>query len=172
MGNKKRYRKHAEKREGGGFVPLPHAVLRSAEFAALSARATKLLCDLLAQYRGDNNGDLCAAFSVLRPRGWQGAATVARALAELQAADFIVRTRAGGRHKAALYAVTFYEMDFCAGKLDLKAPSRAFMGAWRRNGAPPVDQLPADCSTSGLIQPESAPIAPQVEQSSPISQPD
>ena len=36
----------------------------------LSPRATKLLIDLLAQYRGYNNGDLCAPLSLMRERGW------------------------------------------------------------------------------------------------------
>ena len=36
---KKRYKGHADKRELGGFVALPHAVLRSSEFALLSPSA-------------------------------------------------------------------------------------------------------------------------------------
>jgi len=155
--SKKRYRDHAKKREPGGYVPLPHLVLRSPQFAELSPRATKLLCDLLAQYRGDNNGDLCAAPSLMKARTWKSKAGIAGALAELEEQRFIVRTRQGGRHKATLYAVTFYEIDWCSGRLDVEAPSRAFMGAWHNAKAgargdlpsPPVGQFRDDYPTSG-----------------------
>ncbi len=134
--SRKRYKDHAAKREGGGFVPLPHVVLRSGEFAALSPRASKLLLDLLAQYRGDNNGNLCAAFSIMQGRGWRGKSLLARAIGELKASDFLVETRKGGRHKAALFAVSFYAIDACSGKLDIEAPTRRFMGLWHRHPAP------------------------------------
>lgn len=165
---KKRYKEHAAKRETGGFVALPHTVLRSAEFAALSPRAVKLLCDLLAQYKGDNNGDLCAAMKLMKSRGWQGAATISRAVAELRRAEFIVTTRQGGKHKASLFAVTFYSIDWCGGKLEIKAPSRTHMGAWRRNPgvypSPQVVQRKADCSTDGTIQPVTRTNSPPKEQ--------
>lgn len=168
---RRRYKEHAAKREAGGYVPMPHAVLRSPEFAALSPRAIKLLCDLLAQYKGDNNGDLCAAMKQMKGRGWQGAATLARAVAELKDASFVVTTRQGGRHMASLFGVTFFSIDGCGGKLDIQAPSRSFLGAWRRTGgtssAPPVDQKGLDYSTSGLIGPKDSAISPPVDQSEP-----
>jgi hypothetical protein len=136
--SKRRYKDHAQKREIGGFVPLPHAVLRSGEFAALSPFAVKALMDLLAQYRGDNNGDLSAAWRVMALRGWRSRDSLGKGLAELKRAEFIVVTRqgaAGGIGKKrvpTLYAATFYEIDWCGGKLDLKTPTRAHMGAWRK----------------------------------------
>lgn len=139
---KKRYKEHARKREAGGFVALPHAVLRSAEFASLSPFALKALMDLLAQHRGDNNGDLCAAWSLMVKRGWRSRDSLSKGVAELLHSGFVVVTRrgvAGGLGKkriATLYAVTFYEIDWCGGKLDLQAPSRTFIGTWRRAAAP------------------------------------
>ncbi|HZQ71698.1 MAG TPA: hypothetical protein VFB08_02180 [Burkholderiales bacterium] len=139
--SKKRYKDHAKKREIGGFVALPHAVLRSAEFAALSPFAVKALMDLLAQYRGDNNGDLSAAWSAMAQRGWRSRDSLGKGIAELRDASFIVVTRqgaAGGIGKKrvpTLYGVTCYEVDWCAGKLDVQAPSRVFMGTWRRTEA-------------------------------------
>src|SRR5438094_3976332 len=116
--SKKHHKGHGDKRESGPFVALPQAVLRSDEFARLSPFAVKLMTDLLSQYRGDNNGDLCVAWTVMSQRGWRSRDSLGKGLKELLAADFIVVTRQGGRHRASLYAVTFYEIDWCGGKLD------------------------------------------------------
>jgi hypothetical protein len=137
---KKRYKHHAEKREAGGFVPLPHVALRSVEFADLSPFALKALMDLLSQYKGDNNGDLCAAWSVMAKRGWRSRDSLAKGLRELRDKDFITVTRQGGRHCASLYAVNFFDIDWCAGKLEIQAPTHRFKGSWRRvpTALPPV----------------------------------
>lgn len=145
---KKRHKDHGAKREPGGFVPLPYAVLRSPAWCLVSARAVKLLCDLLAQYRGDNNGDLCAAMKLMGPRGWRSKALLSGALKELEERQMLVRTRQGGRNRAALYAVTFYEIDWCGGKLDIQAPTKRWMGSWK-NAAPPMGQSSANCPTDG-----------------------
>ena len=39
---------------------MAHQVIRSRGYAELSPYAIKLLNDLLSQYSGKNNGDLCA----------------------------------------------------------------------------------------------------------------
>jgi hypothetical protein len=44
-------------------------VLRSAQWASLSPFAVKLLMELLGQYRGDNNGDLTVAWTLMSKRG-------------------------------------------------------------------------------------------------------
>ena len=117
-----------EKRHPGGFVALPHAVIRSEHFARLSAKAVKLLVDLLAQYRGDNNGDLCAAWTLMCKRGWRSRDTLWKALTELVSNGWIAQTRQGGMNAASLYGVTFYALDPSA-KLDVSA--KAFpRGAW------------------------------------------
>jgi hypothetical protein len=130
--SRNRHKEHRDKREPGGYVALPHAVLRSEEFSRLSPKACKLLMDLLAQYRGNNNGDLCAAWTLMKPRGWTSKDQLGAAIREVLAADFAVLTRQGGKHKASLYAVTFYEIDWCGGKLDMTTPNRQYMGEWRR----------------------------------------
>lgn len=127
----------AAKREAGGYVAFPHVVLRSPQFAALAPGSVKLLLDLLAQYRGENNGDLCATMTLMRARGWRSKAALKNALVQLLATSFIVEARKGGRHKASLYAVTFFDIDYCGGKLDIKAPTRLFKGSWRRNSVTP-----------------------------------
>lgn len=134
----RRYKDARRRREGGQFVALPWAVLRSEEFAALSPFALKLLFDLLAQFNGANNGDLCAAWSLMKRRGWRSKDSLWKALSELRTGNWLDVTRQGGKHVASLYAVTFYAIDFCGGKLDVKQTGRP-SSSWRKR--PPV--LPA-----------------------------
>ena len=76
MANKNRYKNAADKRDGGTFITLPLSVLNGAAYLGVSAHARMLLFDLVAQYRGDNNGDLCAAFSMMKRRGWKSTHTL------------------------------------------------------------------------------------------------
>jgi hypothetical protein len=130
----KKFRYNKEKRPPGGFVPLPFIVIRSQQFASLSAYAVKLLMDLLAQYNGDTNGDMTATWSVMKRRGWKSRDTLAKALAELIESGFVAQTRQGGRHAPSLYGVTFYSLDEKA-KLDVTS-STFPRGAWARAEAP------------------------------------
>lgn len=133
MGKNSRFKDAQAKRERGGFVALPFMVLRSPAFAALSAHAVKLLLDLLAQYNGNNNGDLCAAWKLMQVRGWKSRDTLNKARRELEEKRFLDRTRQGGRKVATLFAVTFYAIDDCDGKLDVR-PASTPSGAWHQNG--------------------------------------
>lgn len=138
MAKKNRYKNAADKRDGGAFVTLPLCVLNGAAYLGVSAHARMLLFDLVSQYRGDNNGDLCAAFSMMKRRGWKSTHTLHAAKLELIEAGLIVETRKGARpSKASLYAVTWYALDDCGGKLEVSA--RAFpRGAYRFKDPPPV----------------------------------
>lgn len=126
--------KHKGRATSGGFLALPHAVMDSPAFRGLSAHALKLLIDLAAQYRGANNGDLSAAWAVMRERGWKSRDTLAKALRELLEAGLIERTREGGRpgkggnRVCALYALTWLAIDDCNGKC---TPTRTPSGLWR-----------------------------------------
>ena len=53
------------------FLMLPHNVLNHPAFVSLSPRAVKLLLDIVVQYNGRNNGDLCAPLSLMSLRGWK-----------------------------------------------------------------------------------------------------
>ena len=77
------------------FVRIPHHVINHEHFRSLSPRATKLLIDLLAQYRGYNNGDLCAPLSLMRERGWNSSDQLQKAKNELIEKDVIIVTRQG-----------------------------------------------------------------------------
>lgn len=90
------------------------------DYQNLSGGAVKLLLEFARQYKGSNNGDLTAAYSVLKARGFNSKKTVSRAVKELKDAEMIMETRAGkflnpGGH-CALYAVTWQAIDECPGK--------------------------------------------------------
>ncbi|OGS93307.1 MAG: hypothetical protein A2061_06495 [Gallionellales bacterium GWA2_59_43] len=122
---KSRYKNAADKRDSGGHVAIPFSVLNGAAYLGLSAHARMLLFDLAAQYRGNNNGDLCAAFkSLMRARGWKSEETLNNAKRSLLEAGLIFETRKGGfPNKCALFALTWYALDDCGGKLDITAQS-------------------------------------------------
>ena len=123
---------NAERGEAGGFVSFYHCVLSSQAMKNLSPYGTKLLVDLLSQYKGQNNGDLTATYSILQQRGWHSKGTLSRAIKELIAAGLIEVSRQGGRHQCSLYALTFYAVDECKGKLDIAATNTP-KSLWRKH---------------------------------------
>lgn len=118
------------RRESGPFVAIPRSVLDHQNFLALTAKAKALLLDFLAQYRGNNNGDLQCTFSLMKDRGWNSKDCLQRALRELLYYEFVLVTRQGGRHRCSLYALTFYVIDECSGKHDVQATYKT-PGQWR-----------------------------------------
>lgn len=128
------------RRESGAFIPLPVSVLNHPNFYNLTPKAVKLLMDLCAQLRFKqggtvNNGDLTAAWSIMKLRGWCSKQTLQNALAELLHYGFLTLTRQGGRNLCSLFAVTWWVIDDCNGKLDLKA-TRAPSNEWRHECEP------------------------------------
>ncbi|MHB1247703.1 MAG: hypothetical protein ACYCZH_14790 [Sulfuriferula sp.] len=124
MARNSRYKNAKEKRDGGWFYQTPSSVFNGAAYLGLGAHARMLLIDLLAQYKGNNNGDMCAAYSLMKLRGWKSTHTLQAAKVELLEAGLIVETRKGARpNKASLYALTWYALDECDGKLDISAHS-------------------------------------------------
>ena len=120
------------RRESGNFAALPYSVLRHPNYISLSPRAVKLLLDFCSFYNGKNNGDFTAAWTVIKERGWKSRDQVFKAQQELEEKGFILRTRQGGRHLCNLFAITFYAIDDCDGKLDRPATNTA-PGDWRKN---------------------------------------
>lgn len=121
------------RRVQGRFLALSGELLDSAQWANLSAFEAKLLIDIAAQYRGNNNGDLCASLTVLKKRGWKSSATLNDALKGLRTKGWIELTRQGGRHQPSLYAITWCGIDFCGGKLDV-APNPVPSMRWKVDG--------------------------------------
>ena len=120
--------------EQGSFLLIPHHILKSDEFGSLRSWAAKLLIELAKEYKGSNNGDFSATFPTLKKRGWNSPGTLSTALAELQAAGWILKTRQGGRNCCSLYAVTWWALDDCAGKHDYAAETVA-RHDWKKNSS-------------------------------------
>ena len=117
-------RRSKGRRDSGTFTRLPHHIFRSAPdrpapAAALSTKARCLLVDICHQYNGSNNGNLAASPKTLRAYGWSSSGTIDDALVELLATGFLQQTRQGGRNRASLYAITWWEID--EGPHDAKA---------------------------------------------------
>ena len=127
-----------ERREPGGFAALPHCLLESKVYIGLSAHAIKLLNDLLVQFKGFNNGDLCMAWTIMEKRGWKSRDTLNKARKELLSVELILVARYGDRKRPHLYALTFFAIDECQGKLDIK-PTERPPSYWRlHEPVPPI----------------------------------
>ncbi len=126
-------RKSKNRNPSGTFAALPHTVMDSEDFRALSGGALKVLLGLMRQYRGFNNGDLSATFAQAEVWGIGSKATLAKALRELQERNLAICTREGRFIKpggcCALYALTWQPIDECGGKLEVAmttTPPRKF----------------------------------------------
>ena len=117
---KKRLRTKNRK-SGSSYLGLPHYLINHRNFQSLSPRATKLLIDIAAQYRGSNNGDLCAPMSLMRERGWRSSDQLFKARKELLDRGLIVTSRQGGLNKCSLFALTWLPIDECQRKLDISS---------------------------------------------------
>lgn len=150
----KRWKSAKEKQDGGGFARLPLSVLNSRAYIEAGPHARMLLIDLFVQYRGDNNGDLCAAWKFMKPRGWRSEDTLAKAKRDLIDLGLIVETRKGARpNKATLYAVTWCDLDHCGGKLDI-SPGAFPRGAYRlHDPLPPMRPKIASLATPAVVAP-------------------
>lgn len=133
---------HKGNRIGEGFVALPYSVLNSPVFTALSAHAIKLLIDVSAQYRGDNNGDLSIAWKLMQPRGWRSEATLHKVKRELIEGGFVYETRKGRRpNVCSLFALTWFVLD-PSDKFDPGAKSGFTRGAYRFKAPLKIVQQP------------------------------
>ena len=125
------------RRMNDSFVMMPHHVLGHDNFRTLSPRATKFVVDLLAQYQGNNNGDFCATLKTMQERGWNSSDQLHKAKRELIEKGVIMVTRQGGLNKANLYAVTWFPIDECKGKLDV-ASTRTAPVNWKNRLSSPL----------------------------------
>ncbi len=134
------------RREKGAFLSVPRGVIDSQEYTALSPKAVKLLFDLYAQYRGNNNGDLAMAWKLMAKRGWKSRDTLNKARKELLDSRFIIISRQGGRHKTSLFALTFLAVDECKGKLDISDTSTP-LGYWKKDR---LTRIQCQCDTHAV----------------------
>ena len=130
-----RRRRNKGRRTGKSVVQMPHDLLDHTVFTSLSARAIKLLLDICAQYKGHNNGDLSATMSLMRARGWSSNDQLFKARDELVAKSLIQVTRQGGLNRCTLFALTWFPINECGGKLDV-AETKVARNEWRKWTAP------------------------------------
>ena len=118
--------KSIKDKPSGRFIAIPHAVMRSEHYRSLRGNSVKLLNAIVFQYNGSNNGDLCAAWSVMHEQhGFSSKGTLKRALQELQDKNLIIKTRESlfqnPNNQCALYALTWLRIHECHGKnLDMR----------------------------------------------------
>ena len=103
---------HKDTKHTEPFVAFSRSVFEAPGFLTLSGHAYKLLMDIASQYKGDNNGDLTAAWSILSKRGWRSKTTLWRCKAELIDAGFLYVTRVGHLpNTCELLALTWFSLD-------------------------------------------------------------
>jgi len=107
----KKYKDNGDKRGNKPFTAMRHDVMDSHAWANTSMKGIKLIMDMAAQYRGNNNGDLCLAWKIMQSRGWKSEETLNNAKDELLEKRWIICTRKGSRNVCALYALTFMGVD-------------------------------------------------------------
>jgi hypothetical protein len=122
----------AARAKGHGFLQIPNQVLDSQNFLKLTPKACKLLLDIATQYRGLNNGDLQAAFTLMKKRGWHSKATLAQALAELLYYGFIGQARQGGKHLCSLFYLTWRNIDYLPMKNLHVSPTTCAPDDWKK----------------------------------------
>jgi hypothetical protein len=138
--SKKRFKDAKQKRDSGGFIAVPLAVLDSEAYIGLSASARSLLWDVASQLRGDNNGHLTCCWAAMVKRGWKSTATLQKAKEELLRSELLFETRKGARpNRAAWYAVTWLALDVIDG-MDIK-PQMFPRGAYRKIEPPKIASL-------------------------------
>ena len=115
----------------GQFLRLPKELLAHENFKTLSPRATKYVVDLASNYNGRNNGDLSATFSQMKSRGWNSSDQLFKAKRELVDRGIIKISRQGGLNKCNLYALNWFQIDECDGKLDI-APTQTAPKDWKK----------------------------------------
>lgn len=102
----------------GRFTALPHYVIHSQEYRALSFSARSLLFDIAAQYNGTNNGKLVACEKYLKPLGWNSNGTISKAIKDLVASGLLIQTRQGMKppySQAAWFAIGWFSLDVTSG---------------------------------------------------------
>ncbi|MNF75363.1 hypothetical protein D3C84_574270 [compost metagenome] len=149
-------RKAKGRAEKGTFALIPHAVMDSEDFRALSGGALKILLGLLRQYRGSNNGDLSATFSQAKQWGMNSRTTLAKALDELQERRLVVKTREGRFIKpggcCALFALAWHQIDECEGKLEVSATATAPRKFSLERAKNPVQKMDSVRPENGLME--------------------
>jgi hypothetical protein len=118
--------------ESGRYAGVPTIVMDSPNWMRLTGSAVKLVLEFAYQYNGYNNGDLTAAYSILKKRHWRSQNTINWAVKELIHYGMIIKTRQGTLDKRPnLFALTWRAIDDNNGKMDLCSATKVSPGNWR-----------------------------------------
>lgn len=120
------------------FVGFVRSVLDSNSLQDLSPHACKLLFEIARQYKGDNNGNLTAAWTILKKRGWRSKSTLYRCKKELIERGLVYMTRKGHYPSTTeLLALTWFALNPTP-KFDPEAVHCFRAKAYRDFDSPPV----------------------------------
>ena len=159
-GNKYKGSKYTEQ-----FTGIVRSVFDSPAFIGLSPHACKLLLELAGQYRGNNNGNLSVAWSVVSKRGWKSRTTLWRCKSELIEAGFAFVTRKGHMPSTCeLLALTWFPLDVSP-KFDPEALACFKPKAYLDNT--PLPALPSFKTKPDWTQPNGG--RPHPAKQSPLS---
>ena len=149
----------------GRYSVLPHSLLDCTAFMGASHLARSLLCELMRQHDGKNNGHLHLSTKWLKSRGWKSTGSVQRAKVELLKRQLILKTREGGLNAGAdKYALTWLAITNFVG-LDIQSKDYQ-PGAYQLLGPfvqPPAKRQPGE--------PSPPPPPPPVVRTSPARVP-
>lgn len=101
------------------FISIPIKLVTSPIVRSLKSTSIKILLELLAQYNGHNNGNLCAPKAYMKEWGISSYTTLYNGIKELLDKELIVKTRQGlfskGGRSCTLYAISWLPIHHCDG---------------------------------------------------------
>ena len=118
------------RKDGSAFMALPHSLIKTNEWKALTGSELKLLIAVYTKFNGFNNGDLSASWTCMKKEGFKSQDTLNRALTGLLEKGFLIKTRQGGKHRCSLFAVSWKPIDECNRKHDEK-PTTIAPNTWK-----------------------------------------
>jgi len=123
----------------GAYSALPHAILDSPAYTGASIAAKALLCELLRQHNGVNNGRFHLVHTWLAKRGWASKSIVEKARDELLTRGLIIQTKQGGLFIGPTwFAVTWLPISNHVG-LEI-GPHQYHPGGWQFCDLPPTER--------------------------------
>ena len=102
----------------------------------------------------------------MKPRGWTSKDQLWKALEELEYYGLIVRSRQGGQHMCSLFALTWFDIDECKGKHELRA-SKSPPNNWKLAQKPYSQYLQSLPRHTGNPSPQCGPV--KQPQAAPLS---
>ena len=113
------------------YVGLYHYELECPAYLHLSVYGRALLIEFRRLYNGYNNGDLSATWTQAKGKWFKSPSTLFEARKELLHYRLVKISRRGGTNKPTLYAITWWQIDDCKGKLDIRK-TLVPPGSWQK----------------------------------------